>query len=68
MIDYVTSGIAPDLTVIASVEQPQTGKVERIAFKDISFTEVTLANMEAKSLIEEEIPFDFGSFEALETI
>ena len=68
MEEYVKTGINPDLTIITSVKQPTNGKAERVALKDVTFTEVTLMKMEKKKLIEEEIPFDFGTFELLETI
>lgn len=68
MAEYVQTGINPDLTIITSVRQATTGKTERIAFKDVTFTEVTLGQLEKKALIQEEIPFNFGTFEVLETI
>ena len=68
MEEYVKTGINPDLTIITSVKQPTNGKAERVALKDVTFTEVTLMKMDKKKLIEEEIPFDFGTFELLETI
>lgn len=68
MEEYVKTGINPDLTIITSVKQPTNGKTERVALKDVTFTEVTLMKMDKKKLIEEEIPFDFGTFELLETI
>lgn len=68
IVQYVKTGMMPDLVIISSVAQPLTGKVERIAYKNITFTEATLANLEKKALMEEEIPFDFGDFEVLEAI
>ena len=69
IVEYVKTGIMPDgMVVISSVAQPLTGKVERVAFKEISFTEATLSQLEAKALMQEEIPFDFGDFEVLEAI
>lgn len=68
MSDYVKSGVAPDLVIHAYVKQPMTGKVERVVFKDVTFSEVTLMQITKKELIEEEIPFNFGNFDPLETI
>jgi len=66
--EYVKSGIAPDISIISSVKQPTTGKVERVALKYVTFTEISLIDLKKKSLIQEEIPFDFGDFEILESI
>lgn len=66
--EFTKTGINPDITIITSVKQPTTGKTERVALKDVTFTEATLMNMEKKTLIKEEIPFNFGTFELLETI
>lgn len=66
--DEIKTGVIPDVTIITSVKQPATGKVERIALKYVSFSEATLINLEKKALAEEEIPFNFGDFELLEVI
>lgn len=66
--EYAKTGIAPDMTIISSVRQPATGKVERIAMKYVTFTEIPLADMEKKTSMQEEIPFNFGDFEVLESI
>lgn len=66
--EYAKTGIEPDMTIISSVKQPTTGKVERIALKYVTFTEIPLANLEKKTALQEEIPFNFGDFEVLETI
>ena len=66
--EYAKTGIAPDITIISSVKQPTTGKVERVALKYVTFTEIPLVTVEKKSLIQEEIPFNFGDFEILESI
>lgn len=66
--EEIKTGVIPDITIITSVKQPATGKVERIALKYVAFSELTLINLEKKALAEEEIPFTFGDFETLETI
>lgn len=66
--DSVKSGVIPDVTIITSIKQPATGKVERVALKNVTFTEATLMSLEKKKVVEEEIPFSFGDFELLEKI
>ena len=62
------SGEMPEITVITSLTQTGTNKVERVAYSSIVVTEYMLANFEKKVKVEEEIPFKFGHFEVLESI
>ena len=68
VMNEIKTGVIPDITIIVSTRQPTTGKVERLALKYVAFTEATLANLEKKTLIEDEIPFNFGDAELLESI
>ncbi|MCI8285250.1 MAG: phage tail tube protein [Firmicutes bacterium] len=62
------SGVMPDISIVSAHQQRGTNKVERIAFLDVTITELMLAKFEKKATTEEEIPFKFGNFEVLETI
>ena len=66
--DAYKTGVMPDITIISRLTNKATGKTERIAVKDVSFTEYFLANYESKGLIEEAIPLKFSGFEVLDTI
>lgn len=62
------TGIMPEITIITSLTQKRTNKVERVAYSDIVVTEFMLAKFEKKALVEEEVPFKFGNFQVLEKI
>lgn len=62
------SGVMPDIKIITSVKDNSTGQAERASITDITFTEFSLVNFEAKKLLEEEFPFKFSNYEVLESI
>ena len=58
----------PEITIISSLKQKGTNKVERVALTEVTIDEMNLIKYEKKSKIEEEVPFKFGHFEVLETL
>lgn len=68
LADSYKTGVMPEITIISRLTDKSTGKTERIAIKDVSFTEFDLANFESKGLIEEAVPLTFSDFEILDTI
>ena len=61
-------GEMPEIKIITKLTDKSTGKSERTAIQDVVFTEFDLAKFEAKTRVEEEIPFKFSDYEILETI
>ena len=57
------SGVMPDI-----VTQPSTKKVERWSISGVVFTEVALANIEAKKSVDRELPFKAEKYKNLEAI
>lgn len=57
----ITSGGMPKL-VITGVNLNANGKNESVTIQDAQLTEVALLNAEAKTIIEEEIPFNASKF------
>ena len=68
LAEAYNSGEMPEITVVTSLTQKGTNKVERVSYSDIVVTEFMLANFEKKTKVEEEIPYKFGNFQVLETI
>ena len=68
LAEAYNSGEMPEITVVTSLMQKGTNKVERVSYSDIVVTEFMLANFEKKTKVEEEIPYKFGNFQVLETI
>lgn len=61
------SGVMPDIKIITSLER-YDGKAERVALKNVVFTEFDIVNFESKTAVEREFPFKFSDFEVLEEI
>ena len=62
----ILSGMLPDITMVASENDPQTGATQRIALYGVKLDEVALANFENRSLLEEEVPFTASRVELLD--
>lgn len=62
------SGVMPDIKIISVLKDKNTGKAERTSVSGVVITEFTLANFEAKSLVEEELPIKASSYSVLETL
>lgn len=68
LADNIKSGKQTVVTIVSNLADPDSFGSERVAIKDATFDEVTLADWEAKKLIEENIPFTFSDFEFLDMI
>ena len=62
----VKTGEMPELSIISKVTNTDTGKSERIAYKEVKVTELMLASFEAQKVMEEEIPFTYENYNVLE--
>ncbi|EDT74813.1 phage tail tube protein [Clostridium butyricum] len=60
-------GTMPDIKIVTSLQR-NDGKAERVALKNVVFTEFDIVNFEAKTAVEREFPFKFSDFEVLEEI
>lgn len=57
MQDY-KDGDTPEIKMIALLENPKTGMMQRATIKGVTFGEMDLINFEQKVLAREEIPFE----------
>lgn len=62
------SGEMPTLKIITKLYDVQTKQSERVAMLDVALTKFDLANIEAKTLCTEEIPFQSVEYDVLEEI
>lgn len=62
------TGVMPDIVLITALTNPATRQVERWSVSGVVFTEVALANIEAKKAVERELPFKAETFKNLEAI
>lgn len=66
--DGFKTGNIPTIKITTKLTDRNTGKSERVAIGGVVFTEFMLANMEAKGLIQEELPFKFSDYDVIERI
>lgn len=62
------TGVMPDIVLITALTNPVTRQVERWSVSGVVFTEVALANIEAKKAVERELPFKAETYKNLEAI
>lgn len=59
------TGVMPEVKIVTKITNGSTGKAERIALSGIVFSEFG-SSTEAKSIVEEELPFTFSEYDVLE--
>lgn len=62
------TGIMPDITILTALGRRGSGARERWSLSGVVFTEVALANIEAKKGVERELPFKAVYAKNLEAI
>lgn len=68
LAEAIKQGKSVVCTILSKLADPDSTGAERIAIKDAAFDELTLANWEAKKILEESIPFTFSDYEIYDTI
>lgn len=66
--DNLKAGKTTVCTVTSKLNDPDSTGSERIKLTGCTFSELSLANWEAKKLVEESIPFSFTGWEVLDSI
>lgn len=64
----VKSGIIPDVTITTKLSDPAAYGTERTTVSGVTFNEFLLAKLEQRTLMQEELPFEFTDFDILESI
>lgn len=62
------TGVMPDIVLITSLKAKATNQAERWSISGVVFTEVALANIEAKKPVARELPFKAEKYKNLEAI
>ncbi|MFH5182936.1 phage tail tube protein [Paenibacillus sp. TAB 01] len=65
--DGFKTGIMPDIKIIGSIKNPQTGESERVELLGVVFTEFGL-NFENKTLLKEDLPFKAVTYNYIDRI
>lgn len=68
IVEGYRTGVMPDIVLITALTNPATRQVERWSVSGVVFTEVALANIEAKKAVERELPFKAETYKNLEAI
>lgn len=68
LADGVKKGQIPDVTIVTRLADPDSYGVERTSVSSVTFNEFLLAKIEQRALLTEELSFNFGNFDLLETI
>lgn len=65
---YIRDGRDIRFTIVSKLSDPDAYGAERVALKNVSFDDLTLADWEAKSVGKVEAPFSFTDYEYLDMI
>ena len=68
IVEGYRTGVMPDIVLMTALTNPATRQVERWSVSGVVFTEVALANIEAKKAVEQEYPFKAETYKNLEAI
>ncbi len=68
IVEGYRTGVMPDIVLITALTNPATRQVERWSVSGVVFTEVALANIEAKKAVGRELPFKAETYKNLEAI
>lgn len=66
--ENIRNGRDVRFTLVSKLKDPDAYGAERVALKNVSFDDLTLADWEAKSVGRVEAPFSFTDYEFLDTI
>lgn len=66
--DELMTGQLPEIKIVAALDDPTADGAQRVALYDVYFDEITLAQFENRTVLEEEVPFTAGGFEFLDVI
>lgn len=64
----VKSGIMPEINIVGKLADPDAFGSERVDIKEVTFNEFMLMKFEQKTLMTEELPFNFGDFDPIDLI
>lgn len=68
MLDIIKTGIVPDIKIVTKLSDPDSYGTERATFGGITFNEFSPAKFEQKTLMTEELPFNFSECDVIEQI
>ncbi|MBP0725535.1 phage tail tube protein [Bacillus sp. RG28] len=67
-VEALQSGKSLVVTIVSKLADPASNGAERIALKNVTFDDISLADWSANKIITEQKPFTFDDFELLDLI
>ncbi|MEL3956923.1 phage tail tube protein [Caldifermentibacillus hisashii] len=68
MATAAKTGIMPDINLVGKLADPDAFGAERVAINEVTFNEFTLLAFEQKTLMTEELPFNFADYDPIDLI
>ena len=68
LADAVKSGKIPEVVISTRLADPDSYGVERTSVSGVTFNEFLLTKIQQRTLLQEELGFEFSDFDLLETI
>lgn len=68
MAQAVKEGTYPDITIVSKLADPDAFGAERVQLNEVTFNEFTLIKFEQKTVMTEELPFNFATYEPIDLI
>ena|SRR5690625_2015933 len=66
--DAVKNGVVPDINIVGKLADPDAYGAERVAINEVTFNEFTLMQFEQKTVLTEELPFNFADYDLVDVI
>lgn len=66
MADNIKAGKQTVCTIVSKIDDPDAVGAERVVIRDATFDKLTLADWQAKKLVEDDYDFTFTDFELLD--
>jgi len=64
----VKNGVVPDINIVGKLADPDAYGAERVAINEVTFNEFTLMQFEQKTVLTEELPFNFADYDLVDLI
>lgn len=66
--EAVKNGVVPDINIVGKLADPDAYGAERVAINEVTFNEFTLMQFEQKTVLTEELPFNFADYDLVDLI
>lgn len=66
--EAVKNGVVPDINIVGKLADPDAYGAERVAINEVTFNEFTLMQFEQKTVLTEELPFNFADYDLVDVI